>query len=141
MTERIREHRRARPSTWDTLELPRHIGREIKDKAENAGVVLIDCVTLLIGNIFWDYIGRDEEKLDTGAIEKECQTEIDELTECLRQVSASFIIVTNEVGEGVVPEYQSGRLFRDTLGSVNQRLAKEVDTVYLMVAGIPLRIK
>jgi adenosylcobinamide kinase/adenosylcobinamide-phosphate guanylyltransferase len=69
------------------------------------------------------------------------KSEIDGLVNCIRQVTASFVVVTNEVGMGVVPESRLGRLYRDSLGRANQMLAGYCDEIYLMVAGIPVRVK
>lgn len=141
MVERIREHQKVRPPTWTTLELNRHVGRNISQKTGTARVVLIDCITLLIGNVFHEHNCPEDRHIDTGVIEKECHAEINELIDCMRGESTSFIIVTNEVGEGLVPMKKMSRLYRDMLGIANQSLAREVDTAYLMVAGIPVMIK
>ena len=74
-------------------------------------------------------------------IEKEVMAEVEELVRCIDRVEANFIIVTNEVGLGLVPENEMGRLYRDLLGRANQVLAAHVDEVYLMVAGVPMLIK
>jgi len=72
---------------------------------------------------------------------KKVTNEIDELIECINHSDASFIIVTNEVGTGLVPANRMGRLYRDLLGKANQMLAQVADEVYLMVAGLPVPIK
>lgn len=132
MRERIERHRKERPSSWRTLESPESLGTAIKQELLDAQVVLIDCITLLLSNL----MGDTEGKLEQRAIE-----EIEELMACYQGASAHFILVSNEVGMGLVPPYPLGRAFRDLLGAVNQRLAERADIVYLMVAGIPLRLK
>jgi adenosylcobinamide kinase/adenosylcobinamide-phosphate guanylyltransferase len=137
MKKRIEEHRKARPSGWATLEATTHIGRHIAQNIGKAQIVVIDCITLLINNIFQQY----DEAIDAGLIEKEVISEIGELIDCLEQVEARFIMVTNEVGLGIVPDNKTGRLYRDLLGRANQMLAQHADEVIMMVSGIPVKIK
>ena len=137
MKQRIKAHRKARPSTWETIETTTHIGSQISQHIGKAQTVIIDCITLLINNIFLQH----DEEIDATIIEKEVMAEIGELVNCIDQSDASFIIVTNEVGLGLVPTNKVGRLYRDLLGKANQVLAQHADEVYLMVAGIPITIK
>ena len=74
-------------------------------------------------------------------LEKEVITEIEQLQKCMKKVNASFLIISNEVGLGLVPDNRMGRLYRDILGRANQMLAQTADEVYLLVAGIPIRVK
>ncbi len=141
MRQRIREHQKARPATWETLEVTTHVGSQILQKISGAQTVIIDCITLLVNNIFLQYSEPTGEGVDAARTEKEVLNEIGELINCIDQVDANFIIVTNEVGLGLVPVNKMGRLYRDLLGRANQMLAKRTDEVYLMVAGIPLLIK
>jgi len=137
MKKRIEAHRKARPSTWKTLEVTTHIGHQISQNIGKTQTVIIDCITLLINNIFQQH----DEEIDATIIEKEVMAEIGELVNCIDHVDARFIIVTNEVGLGLVPANKAGRLYRDLLGKANQMLAQHADEVYLMVAGIPVTIK
>jgi len=139
MQQRIEEHRKARPAAWSTLEVTTHIGNQIFQKIGKAQTVIVDCITLLVNNHF--YSDSAGELINTPLIEKEVMAEIGELVDCINQVNASFIIVTNEVGLGLVPANRIGRLYRDLLGRANQILAQRADEIYLMVAGIPLLIK
>jgi len=141
MRQRIAEHRKARPSTWRTLEVTTHVGNRIVPEIGEAPTVIVDCVTLLVNNIFSQHGDPDSEPVDASLIEREVVAEIKELVDCLDRVNARFIIVTNEVGLGLVPPNRLGRLYRDFLGRANQMLAQRVDEVYLMTAGMPLRIK
>jgi len=141
MRHRIEEHQRARPTAWSTLEVTTHIGNEILQKIGRAQVVIIDCITLLVNNIFSQYGSQTGEQIDAPRIEKKLTAEINELVECINRVDASFIIVTNEVGQGLVPANRVGRLYRDFLGRANQILAQQADKIYLMVAGLPVPIK
>jgi len=137
MRQRIEKHRKVRPSGWKTLETTTHIGNQISKNIGPARTVVIDCITLLVSNIFQQH----GEKADTARLEKAVMAEIDGLLDCIDRTDAHFIIVTNEVGLGLVPADKSSRLYRDLLGKVNQRLAAHADEVYLMAAGIPLTIK
>lgn len=141
MRGRIEEHKKARPATWETLEVTAHIGSQISQKAAQAKTVVIDCITLLVNNIFLKFSEPSGEGIDAARIEEEVMAEIAELVGCMGQVPANFIIVTNELGLGIVPANKMGRLYRDLLGRANQILAKRADEVYLMVSGIPLPIK
>lgn len=143
MKQRIQKHRERRPEWWETLEaynkfdkLPDSV---LKDKA---GVIL-DCITIMVTNIMAEVI-EDWDSIDQAKAEeteKTVEKEISGLLETVRASSVPFILVTNEVGMGIVPEYPSARVFRDIAGRVNQRLASAADKVYLCVSGIPVRIK
>ncbi len=134
MQARIDEHRKARPGSWRTLETATDIGKQIEKQIGDAGVVIIDCLTLLVSNLLGD-------KLDYSTAEKRVMVEMNQLVACVNRLDASFIIVSNEVGMGLVPETSLGRLYRDLLGKANQLIAQHANEVYLMLAGIPVRIK
>ncbi|HUT67813.1 MAG TPA: bifunctional adenosylcobinamide kinase/adenosylcobinamide-phosphate guanylyltransferase [Dehalococcoidales bacterium] len=137
MEKRIEMHRKSRPPGWLTLEATTHIGSRIIKNIGKAQTVIIDCVTLLINNIFTRY----DDKTDADLAEKEVMAEIKEITDCIDRVDADFIIVSNEVGLGIVPADRVSRLYRDLLGRANQMLAAHADEVYLLVAGIPVVVK
>ena len=141
MRHRIEEHQRTRPPAWHTLEVTTHVGNQILQKVGRTQVVIIDCITLLVNNIFSQYSTQIGEQIDASSVEKELATEINELIECISRIDASFIIVTNEVGLGLVPANRMGRLYRDLLGRTNQILVQRADEVYLMIAGLPVQIK
>ncbi len=140
MLKRIDQHRRKRPPAWSTLEVTTEVGKNILKKIGGARVVIIDCITLLANNIFSQYSDQGEQ-INAPLIEKRLTAEIEELIECTNHVGAHFIIVTNEVGLGVVPPSRLGRLYRDLLARANQKLAEAADEVYLMVAGLAVPIK
>ena len=141
MRQRIEQHRRSRPATWSTLEATTDIGRRIESKVGGMRVVVVDCITLLLNNIFTQYHHRIDEQIDADIVEEKVTAEIDKLVASIERTDASFIIVTNEVGLGVVPANNLSRLYRDLLGKANQTLAACADEVYLMVAGLPLQMK
>ena len=134
MQARIAEHKKHRPQNWRTQEIPTRIGKGLRKKIGDADVVVIDCITLLISNLL-----RDEPA--TAEAEKRIATEIDELIDTMDRLDASFIIVSNEVGMGLVPDNKIGRVYRDLLGKANQLLAKRATEVYLMLACLPVQVK
>jgi adenosylcobinamide kinase/adenosylcobinamide-phosphate guanylyltransferase len=136
MTARIESHRRERPAGWRTLEAPRHTGQAIAC-AEPSAVVLVDCLTLLVSNAVLTL----PESADAAETEAAAVAELEELLAAYRNGTASWIVISNEVGLGLVPPYPVGRAYRDALGRANQRLAAQADEVVLMVAGIPMKIK
>lgn len=134
---RIDEHRRERPESWETREVALGVGRLLQDCPPDADVILLDCLTMLVTNVLMDAAG-DVESPDEAAAQAAVSQEIDELLEAIRQSRARWIVVSNEVGLGLVPPYPLGRLFRDLLGWVNQRFAQEAGEVYWLAAGIPV---
>lgn len=141
MRQRIEAHKKERPGGWRTLEAYEKVAAQIEANAGGADLIIIDCVTLLVNNVFCRF---DINRFDTvveDVLEKEVMEEIGHLLETFEKVPASFLIVSNEVGFGVVPETRMGRLYRDLLGKANQILASSADEVYCFVAGIPLQVK
>jgi adenosylcobinamide kinase/adenosylcobinamide-phosphate guanylyltransferase len=131
MHAKIVRHRAERPQTWATIEEPLYLARTIRDAGKDCNVLLVDCLTLFASNLL-EACGDDAGQQ---------QTHIDELCSALSSAPCSIILVSNEVGSGVVPAYQLGRRFRDLVGEINQRVASIADTVLLMVAGLPFPLK
>jgi adenosylcobinamide kinase/adenosylcobinamide-phosphate guanylyltransferase len=130
MASRIERHRRERGGAWRTVEEPRELVGALRALAGAADPVVVDCVTLWVGN---RQLGGDSDEL--------ILAEADALAGLIAARSLDVTLVSNEVGEGVHPETEAGLRFRDLLGAVNQRLAAACDRVVLMVAGLPLTIK
>jgi adenosylcobinamide kinase/adenosylcobinamide-phosphate guanylyltransferase len=141
MRLRIAKHKKDRPSNWRTLEAATEIGIQIEANAGDAELIIIDCITMLVNNIFSRYDERQFDTISNAVLEKAVITEIKQLQKCLKKVDASFLIISNEVGLGLVPDNRMGRLYRDILGRANQMLAQTADEVFLLVAGIPMRVK
>jgi len=141
MRQRIEKHQRERPATWRTLEVTSHVGSHILREIGDEKVVILDCVTMLVNNILLSSIGPDDGQADDSCVEAAVTAEIDELVNAMKTAGAGFIVVTNEVGLGLVPPNKLGRLYRDILGKANRILAAQADEVYLMVAGIRSVIK
>ena len=140
MRVRIAAHQAQRPAHWHTLEAPRHTGAAVAATLAappGPAVVLVDCLTLLANNVLMALPETVGEAAATGAL----MAEVDALLAAYAGGSASWIIVSNEVGLGIVPAYPLGRVYRDALGRANQRLAAASDQVILMVAGLPLKVK
>jgi len=151
MRERIARHRATRPKGWHTIEEPLDLAGAVRQAAELADVMLLDCVTLWLGNVLLQE-SRQHEKDDEDEVEfhttgrlfdERALKESEALLAAVRSLGPNkiLIVVTNEVGLGIVPAYPLGRLYRDTLGYVNQRLAQAADRVYLMVAGMAVDLK
>lgn len=130
MAERIKAHQANRGADWTTIEEPIEIGNALGSIRSECDVVLIDCMTLWISNLL--AVGEDEQKI-LGKAET--------LVKQIQRISPTVIVVSNEVGYGIVPENKLARQFRDITGSVNQKLAACADVVVWTVAGLPQVIK
>lgn len=130
MKARVARHQRDRGGDWETVECPLDIAAVIRQKAGEKTLVLVDCLTLWLNNILAETENQEE-------IEKR----IDSLQQAIAGVSGTVIMVTNEVGCGIVPADRTTRLFRDMAGTVNRRMAEAADRVVWMVAGVPVIVK
>lgn len=130
MRERILLHKEARPKSWKTFEEPKDIEGLLRKIGNEFDCVIIDCLTLLVSNLI--LAGHKEEDI---------LKKIKAIAANLRKKKAKIIIVSNEVGLGIVPANRLGRGFRDITGRVNQIAAKIADEVLFIVSGVPLKIK
>ncbi len=131
MQQRITRHREERPATWATLEAPLALEEAVLQCNGKFDILLVDCLTLWTSNLMAAE-GSDGERIFARAAR---------LCHALRQVTSSVVLVSNEVGSGIVPENDAGRLYRDLLGGVNQQVAAVADRVLLLVAGYPVTVK
>jgi adenosylcobinamide kinase/adenosylcobinamide-phosphate guanylyltransferase len=131
MQRKIERHRADRPIHWATVEEPIALGRVVQACEDSCDAILIDCLTLFGANLM-EACGSNEAGLEA------C---VEGLCAALKTTSRKVIVVSNEVGSGVVPAYELGRRLRDFVGEINQRVAAVADTVLLMVAGLPLIFK
>jgi len=138
MEARIQKHREDRPGEWQTLEVQKDIFDYLIQYPQQTDIYLLDCVTLLANNVFMQLIKDD--LVDEAKAKPALENEIDKLIKYTHEHNEEWIIISNEVGLGLVPPYQMGRVYRDVLGWANQRLAKEADEVLWMIAGIPVPI-
>ncbi|HAA89897.1 MAG: Cobinamide kinase/cobinamide phosphate guanylyltransferase CobU [Thermoanaerobacterales bacterium 50_218] len=139
MEERIKEHRKRRPVSWITVEEPVNVSNRIAEWGHKSKVIIVDCLTLLISNLLIEFATGGQE-IDRQKKETILE-EIARLAKVAKDSPAHVIVVSNEVGLGLVPPYPQGRLFRDLAGWANQLMAAEADKVYFLVAGIPLDLQ
>lgn len=140
MRRRVAIHRERRPADWETLEAPRGTGTALAAKLSGADydAILLDCVSLLASNLILALPENTDESGGWEAVHGELESI---LTTVRAHPQTQWFAVSNEVGQGVVPAYPLGRLYRDVLGRANQFLAAQAGTVYWMIAGIPQKIK
>jgi adenosylcobinamide kinase/adenosylcobinamide-phosphate guanylyltransferase len=156
MEDRVKKHRADRPSAWEPVEAPRNVVqalRQAQDAAvraagSDAKVILLDCMTFLVANHLMDAAAPEDDPFDDPSadpfdvtIETDVVAEVEALVEYVQGADIELLVVSNEVGLGVVPPYELGRAYRDILGRANQILARQADEVQLLVAGIPMQIK
>lgn len=127
MKQRIGLHKKSRPKHWHTFDEPRNICALLDKISNKYDFLIIDCLTLLISNLL--------------IAKKEPEQEIKRMLSCLKKLKVKTVVVSNEVGLGIVPDTALGRSFRDIAGRINQTVAREAKNVYFMVSGIPWRIK
>ena len=148
MRLRVQKHQAGRPSTWTTLEAPRNVAQAIRAANHGADVIVVDCITFLVSNYLMaasepvnDPFGPPSADPFDEAIEADIRSDVNALADYAHAQSGSMLVVSNEVGFGLVPAYDLGRAYRDLLGRANQDLAGQADEVYLLVAGLPVRLK
>jgi adenosylcobinamide kinase/adenosylcobinamide-phosphate guanylyltransferase len=131
MRAKINRHRDGRPKEWLTIEEPLDLPKVLAERELESEVIVVDCLTIFAANLL------EAEGEDSDAIE----VRVKALCEALRAAQCAVVLVSNEVGSGVVPAYPLGRRYRDLLGEINQKVARVADDVVLMVAGLPLALK
>jgi adenosylcobinamide kinase/adenosylcobinamide-phosphate guanylyltransferase len=145
MAARIARHRAARPAEWRTVEEPEELARAVGERGGPGDLVVIDCLTLWVSNVLLRQIGDSDRSENLSgeawlAVESDLLARVEELLATARTRELSLILVSNEVGLGVVPATALGRRYRDVLGRVNRAVARRADRVLLMVAGLPLDV-
>lgn len=158
MALRVRKHQQQRPSTWRLIEEPRNILDTLIQLKDQEGVILLDCVTLWLTNLLLagqaqpttpSFADGEEFSIDlendhdlfNNMLEPQILDTVKEVAQLARDIKPQVIFVSNEVGQGIVPELPLARAYRDLAGRSNQILASSADQVYLVVAGIPMEIK
>ena len=130
MKQRVAQHQKERSRNWQTVEAPIELAEAIVQQSQQADLLLVDCLTLWISNVM----------LESG-IGGEHSQDISDLIDSLDKAACPVVIVSNEVGTGIVPENQLARHYRDLVGAVNQAVARLADRVVWVVAGIPVTVK
>jgi adenosylcobinamide kinase / adenosylcobinamide-phosphate guanylyltransferase len=129
MKIRVKKHQQNRPSNWQTIEENLDISSVFKN-TDSKNIILIDCITLWISNL-----------LLYGLKEKDIFKKVENFITTIKETDSSIIIVSNEVGWGIVPENKLARTFRDIIGITHQKISQASNEVFLMVSGIPMKIK
>jgi adenosylcobinamide kinase/adenosylcobinamide-phosphate guanylyltransferase len=129
MAERIRLHKSSRGPDWQLIEEPIEISEAIRTRCSNVEAVLIDCLTVWLSNVLLE---KGDEGIDRYQ---------DDFLETLSAREQTVVVVSNEVGMGVVPESPLGRKFRDLSGQINQKIAAMADKVIFLTAGLPMYLK
>ncbi|MFT4112584.1 bifunctional adenosylcobinamide kinase/adenosylcobinamide-phosphate guanylyltransferase [Silvibacterium sp.] len=130
MRRKIERHQAERPAHWKTIEESLHLAEAIAS-VEDCDLLVVDCLTLYAGKLLDAYSGDPASQMQAVA----------GLCDALKAAPCPVVLVSNEVGSGVVPAFELGRRYRDLLGEINQRVAAIADHVVLMVAGLPLALK
>ena len=130
MDRRIRAHKKARGKGWQTVEISLHLSEWFRGQGSRYSGVVVDCLTLWLSNL-----------LREGVRSRQILVRLKELLQVSRAVPGPVVMVSNELGLGLVPGDPQSRQFRTLAGQVNQRVAEAADEVYFVVSGIPLRLK
>ncbi|HKL41139.1 MAG TPA: bifunctional adenosylcobinamide kinase/adenosylcobinamide-phosphate guanylyltransferase [Clostridia bacterium] len=143
MRERIKKHKNSRPKNWETFELPYEISSHIKEISVKCDIVILDCITVFSSNILfekeydWEKISYEKISL----LEEKIIEEIQQIVKIAKESDLALVIITNEVGSGIVPGNRLSRVYRDIAGRINQKLSQLSDEVYVTISGIPLKLK
>lgn len=142
MARRVDQHRQRRPAGWLIHEGFVDLGAQVRALAGKCDAIMLECITTLITNFMFEtFPWLPPEQMDFAAIEARIQAQLADLLAACAVCDTPVYLVTNEVGLGLVPETLLGRQFRDIAGRVNQQLATAADEVWLVISGIPVRIK
>ena len=135
MDERVRRHRERRGGEWNTIEEPINLSEALARCDGKYQAILVDCVTLWLSNLLFKYEDAGEN------VKERINEELQRLKSTLQGMVTPVILVSNEVGMGIVPDNALARMFRDIAGTTNQALAVAADEVHAVISGIPLRLK
>lgn len=144
MKSRVALHRERRNPNWTTVEAHKELDTLLAARAAGKGHVMLDCITIMVSNLILcdrdiDWDNPPAERL--ARIEDECRLEIERLLKFAAAFEGELLVVSNELGMGLVPPTPLGRYFRDVAGRINQLIAGKADEVYFMVSGIATKIK
>lgn len=143
MKDRVKKHKESRPQNWETYEIYKDIYSIIKEISDKHETVILDCVTLLVNNLMFTYdIDIDKANSDElNKLEDYIKEQLNKLLSEVKNTNLYFVIVTNELGMGIVPGNKLSRVYGDFVGRVNQQISSQSDEVYFVVSGIPMKVK
>lgn len=142
MVQRVEKHRQTRPDDWDIHEGYQNLSEVIAQGSGVYAVILLECITSMLTNLLFDQAGTTSaEQMDFIALEAALARQVDSLLIACANSACEVVIVTNELGLGIVPENRLARHFRDIAGRANQRLAEQANEVHFVISGIDMRIK
>ena len=130
MAQRIQKHKQSRGRGWTTFEVPRQLAEWFATNGGNYSSVVVDCLTLWLNNLLRDKLGS-----------RQIPSHVRKLLKAIRSCPSQVVMVSNEIGMGLVPGDSGSREFRDLAGRMNQLIAAEADEVHFLVSGLPLRLK
>ncbi|MCC3864290.1 bifunctional adenosylcobinamide kinase/adenosylcobinamide-phosphate guanylyltransferase [Terrisporobacter petrolearius] len=143
MKNRVKKHQENRPRSWKTYEIYKDIYSIVEELNKNHDTVIMDCVTLMVNNLMFTHgIEVDEATSEElNELENYIREQITKLLEAVKKTNLYFVIVTNEIGMGIVPENKLSRIYGDFVGRANQLIASYSNEVYFVVSGIPMKVK
>jgi len=144
MKDRVKKHKERRPTNWFTYEGYKNLKQVFYNKKMHFDTILLDCITIMVTNLMLAQAGDNFDDLNNKAIDKmedEILREVESFLDEAEKSLKTIILVTNEIGCGIVPEYKISRVFRDIAGRVNQYIAGRAQEVHMVVCGIPIKIK
>lgn len=143
MKDRVKKHKESRPQNWRTYEIYKDIYSIIDNISKEYETVILDCVTLLVNNLMFTYgIEIDEATSeDINELEDYIKKQVNKLLNEVEKTKLYFVVVTNELGMGVVPANKLSRVYSDIVGRINQQISSRSDEVYFVVSGIPMKVK
>lgn len=143
MKNRVKKHQESRLKNWKTYEIYKDIYSIVEELNKNHDTVIMDCVTLMVNNLMFTHgIEVDEATSEElNELENYIREQITKLLEAVKKTNLYFVIVTNEIGMGIVPENKLSRIYGDFVGRANQLIASYSNEVYFVVSGIPMKVK
>lgn len=139
LAEKIKRHKQRRPAEWKTIEVEWELAKTIEELPQGKAFCLLDCLSLFVSNLLnLAEIGKLAGQGLEEAVLKQCRAVLAQMS---RREDITFLVVTNEVGQGIVPDNALARKYRDLLGEVNKEFARQADTVWLCCVGLPIKIK
>lgn len=144
MKMRVEKHREQRGSQWLTIEGYRNLREKLEESVRDEKIILMDCLTNMVSNLMimereydWDNITKEE----LFSLEDDIRKQVEDILAFVEERDMELVVVSNELGMGLVPPYALGRHFRDIAGRMNQMVARRAAEAHLIVSGIPVRLK